>query len=280
MSHVPGFSGEKKLSVIENSMDRKALEALKRWFSSYAGSFVSSIEEDRRNLGLKVEHTGRVCADTLSIGRAEGLSPEELLVAEAAALLHDVGRFPQYARFRSFYDSMTVNHGELGARVLVEEGVLDVLPPKERDTVLAVVRYHNAFGIPGVGDERTRTLMKLVRDADKLDIFRVDIEYGESPAEERSSAVTIGLPDISSCSPDVLRRIQDRRKVPLSAVRSINDYRLMHLSWVFDFNFRASYGLLLNRGYIDRIAAFLPSVEEVKEAIGIIKAFAGKAAGA
>ncbi|MBL7226115.1 MAG: HD domain-containing protein [Desulfobacteraceae bacterium] len=44
-------------------------------------------------MDLKADHTSRVCEAIVNIGRSLDLSREDLCLAEAAALLHDIGRF-------------------------------------------------------------------------------------------------------------------------------------------------------------------------------------------
>jgi hypothetical protein len=48
----------------------------------------------------------------------------------AVALLHDVGRFPQYRRWRTFRDSESDNHARLSLEVIRHEAVLEHLPAK------------------------------------------------------------------------------------------------------------------------------------------------------
>ena len=39
-------------------------------------------------------------------------------IAEAVALLHDVGRFEQYKRYGTFNDRKSVNHAALGVEIM------------------------------------------------------------------------------------------------------------------------------------------------------------------
>ena len=57
-----------------------------------------------------------------------GLTRPGGTVAEAIALFHDVGRFPQYARYKTFRDSISTNHAALGASVLFEQERSGSLP--------------------------------------------------------------------------------------------------------------------------------------------------------
>ena len=162
-------------------MTEKDLTLLKNWFSEYTESFFSSDEEVNRNLRLKIGHTHNVCANITNIAKVLSLTDDRVLLAEAIALFHDIGRFPQYDKYRTFEDSKSVNHGSLGSETLLKEKVLQELTGEERNLIVQAVKFHNVFEIPRLDDEDIIFFVKLVRDADKLDILRVFIEYYESP---------------------------------------------------------------------------------------------------
>ncbi|NOZ68457.1 MAG: HD domain-containing protein [Deferribacteres bacterium] len=243
------------------------LTRLKEWFSTYTKSFYSSSEEDQKNILLKVEHTRNVCENIIRI--ADDVSPgaNEKRLAETAALFHDVGRFPQYARYRTFRDAVSTNHGHLGAKVLAEENALAGLPAEERDLIILTVKFHNAFAIPDTVDERTAFFLKMVRDADKLDIFRVFIEYYESPEEDRASAVAYGLPDTPEYSPGILSCLLEGKIASYVNLKTENDFKLMKLSWIYGMNFDISLRMLRERGYIGKIAGKLPQTPEILSAM-------------
>ena len=195
-------------------------------------------------------------------------------MAEAIALLHDVGRFPQYAQYKTFNDRISVNHAELGARIITSEGVLKEFPPDEQEIITDAVKFHNAFAIPSLKNPEKEFFLKLIRDADKLDIWRVFIEYFESSETERASAAGIGLPELSGYSEEVFSYLLKEQVVPLSKVKSLNDYKLVQLSWIYALNFRTSYALLVGRGYIERIIAHLPQTESISRLSVFLQEFA------
>jgi hypothetical protein len=46
--------------------------------------------------------------------------------------------------------------------------------------------------------------------------------------------------------------------VRLATVRSLNDFKLLQLSWVFDLNFPVSFRIIRERRLIEQLAATLP----------------------
>lgn len=247
------------------------LSALKKWFSDYTSSFHSPEEEDNKNYKLKVEHTRNVCENIVHIAQAESLGADKILNAEAIALFHDIGRFPQYAKFRTFNDRISINHGLLGADVLMEKGVLKDLSERDADAVMTGVKFHNAFSIPKLQDEEILLYLRLIRDADKLDILRVFIEYYEDASGERSSVPAHGLPDNDEYSEDVLSSISNGKIASFNDAKTLNDFKLMHLSWVHDLNFNSALKLFSEREYIKKVVKRLPQTDEILEAVELIR---------
>ncbi len=231
-------------------------------------------EKEQRNISLKEDHTRRVCDNIIAIAKSESLGAELTLIAETIALLHDVGRFPQYAQYKTFRDSISVNHGLLGASTLIEKNVLSRLSERERDIVIDSVKFHNAFAIADIEDPDKILLLKLIRDADKLDIWRVFVCYYEGPDEDKPEAVALGLPDKPSYSAEILPLILKRKIISLSMLKTLNDFKLLQLSWIFDLNFAASFNLLLKGDYIGRIAATLPNTAEILDTVAHVQSYA------
>ena len=45
--------------------------------------------------------------------------PEESIIL--IGLLHDIARFEQYTKYKTFRDSISIDHGDLGVEILFEE---------------------------------------------------------------------------------------------------------------------------------------------------------------
>lgn len=245
-------------------MDKADLDKLKAWFSKYVQTFYSPSEEDQKNIILKEEHSLKVCENMVVIAREQKADHRQLLLSEAIGLFHDIGRFPQYKEFRTFRDNISVNHGKLGAKILAETLILKDLPPHEQELIISSVHFHNTFAIPSLGNPEAVYFLKLIRDADKLDILRVFSEYYEAGGRERASAVNLDLPDTPAYSNDILLCLHERRMASLRDLGSLNDFKLMQLSWIYDLNFPASFRLLGERNYLNRIASTLPLTSEIK----------------
>ncbi len=255
------------------------LEYFKSWFSDFTKSFYSSNEEDQRNITLKVDHTRNVRKNILRIAEGLSLSDNKMRLAETAALFHDIGRFPQYAKYKTFRDADSLSHGLLGMKTLIREGVLERLHEDERALILKVVNFHGAFAIPTIFDEDRVFFLKLVRDADKVDIFRVFIEYYESPPEQKASATAFGVPDTPEYSDIMLSCIFNKEVASYSLIKTENDFKLMKLSWIYTICFDESIKLLHESGLIERLISKLPQTEEIIKAMGVLRKYINKRLG-
>ena len=254
-------------------MERDDLNALKAWFTGYCDSFSTSLDEDRKNFDVKRKHTDDVCTNMLLIAQDLELDDQRSMIAETVALFHDVGRFPQYQQYKTFQDSISVNHAALGAKVLIENATLSSLPKAEQDLIVRAVTLHNVLAIPGELDQDLLQLVKMIRDADKLDIWRVFLEYYAQPEKDKPTAVGLGLPDIPEHSPEVLTQLHRHKLVLLSSLKTLTDFKLLQLAWIFDLNFTASFKIVAQRNYIDRFALTLPKTDAVADAVDAVREY-------
>jgi hypothetical protein len=246
-------------------MDKETLNDLLRWFSEYVQTFKFGDPEKDENIVLKEEHTHRVRGEICEIGGALGLCDEDLRLAEAMALFHDLGRFPQYASYGTFSDRRSCDHAALSVKVLIENGVLAPLDPSERDLVLKTISYHNRAALPEDESERCLLFSKLLRDADKLDIWAVLLDYYHQRRRNgtRNEALELDLPDTPGISEEVYQDLMAEEIVKVKNLRRLNDFKLLQASWIFDINFWPALVAVRERGYLRRIREVLPRSDKV-----------------
>jgi len=252
-------------------MIQDELKFFKNWFANYCTLFATPIQEDARNFEIKQLHTHQVCLNAVRIAADLNLDEKEILLVEAIALFHDVGRFPQYQKYKTFDDNVSVNHAALSAKVLLGQNVLKGLRPHEQAMIIRTVTLHNVFSLPGDLDEETRLFANLVRDADKLDIMRVVIEYFEQDEGSRADAVALGLPDLPTYSSAVLSCIKRGEMAKKSDLTTLNDFKLLQLAWLYNLNFISSLQIVSERRYIQKLAALLPPTDDIKEAVELTR---------
>jgi putative nucleotidyltransferase with HDIG domain len=254
-------------------MNTDELHSLKTWFRNYVHSFFSSVPDDQRNISIKEVHTHEVCLNAVRIAGDLGLNRQETRLAETIALFHDVGRFSQYQQYKTFDDSISINHAVQGAKLLVEHKVLQDLPKQEQDIIIHSIILHNVFSLPEGLDERPLLFARLIRDADKLDILRVAIEYFKQEKGARAEAVALGLPDLPGYSHAVLNCLARGELARKEALTTLNDFKLLQLAWLYGLNYTCSLRMVEERGYIRTLATLLPRDREIDSAVETVSRF-------
>ena len=245
-------------------MNRSDLNYFKRWFKEYVAQFYELPNGGIRPIMMKEQHTQRTCQEILLLGSECGLSQEDLLLAETAALFHDIGRFPQWQHYSTFVDSVSEDHALLGLEVISRHQVLRRISPEQREVIQKAIRHHNLRELPANLSPRQLHFSRILRDADKLDIWQVVIMHQEE-GSNLMEALAGDIPLSNSYSREILMELREMRAPDFSSVRNQNDMILLRLGWVFDLNFAPSCRQVLERNYIERLCGQLPVNEEIEE---------------
>ena len=239
-------------------MNEQQLHEIIAWFNRFTATFKGGSSSEQRNYDLKIDHTRLVQTNIERLAEHLQLAPEDRALASAIAICHDIGRFPQYRDYGTFNDATSANHASLAIATLKHEGILDRIDGEQSSILLQAVALHNVFALPENLDPVIRRFAMLIRDADKLDIWRVLLDYCTSASDERASAVIWELPDTGYCSEKALAEVAAGRMLQRSLLSTADDFKLLHLSWVFDLNFDESFRILAERGYIEALAGLMP----------------------
>jgi HD domain len=226
---------------------------LEQWLLTHIAALGCANGSCRQAFELKRVHSFKVADEITVIGRRLGLDAPALLVAKTIGLLHDAGRFQQFKTYGTFNDFASLDHGDLGERTVTANGLLADFDPLQRAIIAKSIRYHNKKCLPTGESESVLFFTRLIRDADKLDIYRVVAE------RIRHEAGT--LPgDISEA---LVADLMAGGKIDYKRVRNAAEMRVMHISWIFDINFEPTFRLIRERNYLDILASSLPAAEEI-----------------
>lgn len=262
------------------SEDPADLSCHEAWFSAYTALEKGVCPHDPAPMELKFEHTFKVYENAKSICQGEGMSPVDARIPLLAALYHDVGRFPQYRVWKTFKDKLSMNHGQLGTLVLDKGNTLAHEPGKE--AVREAVFFHNAFSVPDTLLPAGALAVRVVRDSDKLDIVRVIDEHLAKDGPY-SPTVILSLPDDPGLfSQTVVENTQARRISSYGDLTSVNDFRMLLCSWVWDMNFPTSRRLFALSPHVERLLDSLPEAiygrarDEVRKSLHEIREEGGR----
>lgn len=245
-------------------MKQQQLENFRTWFNDYVAGFYGSDEYVNANLKMKELHTRRTCEEMLYLADQLELDANSSRISEITALFHDIGRFEQFIKYRTYNDLRSENHCLLGVEVLRRLKVLDDVDDLERQLIEKAIEYHGLKELPKDLDGRCLLFSKLLRDADKLDVFytvtEYYIQYRDNPQE---FMLELEFPDEPECSAEVVETILCGRRLDYSSLRTLNDMKLLQLGWVYDVNFTATLKRIKQQGFLKKIVDFLPETKDV-----------------
>ena len=248
--------------------------------------YVRNYDPSDEKIKLKIDHTYRVAGLCQRIAESLGLSEPDVDIAWLLGMLHDIGRFEQIRRFGTFNDVQSVDHAEFGADLLFKEGLIrkfaegyyeecelahsgneeaeQIIKNNEhhnKDTGLLemAIRQHNKYRVKEDLTERQRMFCDILRDADKVDIFKVnadipmEIIYDVTTEELKNGVITKA----------VLESFYKKETVLKSVRRSAVDHIVGHISLLFELVYKESYRQAKEQGYVYKLLDFKSDVPEV-----------------
>lgn len=244
-------------------------EKVKSVFKAYTAHYDSSDEKVK----LKIDHTYRVADLCERIAKSRFEDGTEIQadidLAWLLGMLHDVGRFEQLRRYDTFIDAESVDHAALGADILFIEGhIRDYLEAsKEEKLIETAIRVHNMYRIPEGLDERTVLFSNILRDADKIDILKVNVEV---PLEEIYNTPTEELYQ-SEVTQEVMDSFYEHHAVLRSLKRTPVDNVVGHISLTYELVYPESCRIMREQGYLEKLMNFPSENEKTRQQFALIR---------
>ena len=199
-------------------------------------NYLSAFDLNNPKIQLKRVHTYGVVKAADYIGRREGLKQEERDLALLIALLHDIGRFEQLKVFNS-YDDNQFDHARFGVKLLLYDEI-----------ICQAIAFHSLYRLPEIEDPSALLQCKIIRDADKLDNFRVksvdSLEAHFDVPQEEIEKETV--------SENVLQAVREHRCVFRDERRTHLDMWISYMAFIFDLNFPSSFRFIQEHDYINK----------------------------
>lgn len=130
---------------------------------------------------------------------------------------------------------------------LIREFILD---DRYDEIIKQAIGNHNKLTIPNGLNERCLLHAKIIRDADKLDNFRVK-------KDERIEAIfplkAKSKEDMenSTLSNQVFETVKNKKCVAIEDRETVLDYWVCVLAFLFDLNFKESYKIVKDNNYVN-----------------------------
>ncbi len=247
-------------------------QKVKAGFARYTGNY----DVDNDKIKLKIEHTYRVADLCDKIAKDLGLSSYDVDMAWLIGMLHDVGRFEQLRKYGTFSDADSIDHAHYAAEILFDDGEIsgyignnvDICKDTSKDgnlTDIGIIRKaiwnHSAYRIEEGLDGRTVLFCNIIRDADKIDIFKVinDTPIGIIYKVSNEDAVNAGI------SADVMQAIKEQHAVLRSLKKTPADHIAGHIALAFELVFPVSLRIAQEQGYLDKLMNFRTCNNNTKE---------------
>lgn len=206
---------------------------------------------DKKNTFIleKYIHTLSVVRWMEKLAKRLQMTEEEIVLAKIIGLLHDIGRFGQIDKTNICDDTKSnVDHAKYGCRYLFfEKHIRDFIKSDKYDKVIEdVILNHNTLKVSKAIDPYTRKFTYMLRDMDKLDIFRVMAVHHE---------LELVKEDVKK---HTLQQFQKEQLINRKCVKTKSEWTLNYLSFVFDIHFKESYELLEES---DNVELFMASLK-------------------
>lgn len=236
--------------------------------------YMSGYNPEEPRIALKIAHIYRTAEEAKWLAESLKLNKEDILLAELIGLLHDIGRFEQVKKYNTFLDKISINHGEYGVKVLFEDNLIrNFIEDSQYDEIIkkAILNHNKARIEDDVTDERELLHCKIIRDADKLDIFKVVL------IDSLEASYPLDKYPKEHVNPKIKEDFIKNHKVYYSDIKACVDLLVGQLGYVFDINYLYSLEKINNENYLEKlIKRFDPEDEKTIKDLNELRDIAEK----
>ena len=236
-------------------------EELKEKFKEYV---FENFDMNENRISLKYYHSLRVMDIANNIAINENFNESDIELSNIVGLLHDYARFPQWKKYNTYSDINSIDHGDLGVELLFDNKKIESFNIKKEyyDEVYDAIKYHNKLVTKENISVHNKLLCKLIRDADKLDIFYL---YGTDK--------TLFIQDDKEISEEIKKDFYQKKQIDRNLVKSKNDNIILNLGMIFDLNFDYSYKYIKENKLIDKLWERIVDKDKFKEYFEYVKKY-------
>lgn len=234
--------------------------------------FTKNYDLEEKNIKTKQTHSIRVMNIMKKLAEGIGLNQEDTELAKLIGLLHDVGRFDQYKKYKTFKDHLSIDHADLGVEILFNQNEIKEYTNDEKDyeIIKKAIANHNKYELKtNELTEREELFCKLIKDADKIDIMYEGMEIFWKDKETEVEEQEI-------CD-EVYESFLNKKLVKNEIKKNELDKMVGMLSFIYDFNFEQSYRYIKEKQFIENtLSRFNFKNEETKNRFNKIQELAKK----
>lgn len=240
-------------------------------FEEYFQSLTIDSPENQHQFEEIRAHSLRVVTNSLLLANVLLQTEEEKRMATVIALFHDLGKASLISKNIEPINIQR-DHGTVSGKIIQQMEFYGHLPADVQTIILNAVENHNKLKLPKLDKDQENLFARLLRDADKLDIFDsanrfFKEKYGVQPI------LTADLNNSIEISEKILKSIFSGKAASFEDMKSMNDYKLVLLSMAFDLNFKYTFRIMSEKQYIQKIYETLPKRDHIIDVYRNIKLF-------
>ena len=243
----------------------KDFKKFEKIFDEYVDRFLNNdnIDEERKiNFINKKLHSYRVRDNILQIAKEENLKLD-MFIVEFIGLFHDIGRFYQYEKYETFNDAYSENHAKLSIKVLEDEGIIKLIDYEARPYIVDSILMHNMQDLPKIEDRKMYLYSALLRDADKLDGFKL---IAESDSNNKKLAYYKNKSDEPIISDYVYNSIMNNKTVYKYDLKTILESQIVTLGYIScDINFDSTLKIIKENEYTKKMFEKMQDTSRARE---------------
>lgn len=224
------------------------------------------------NMHMKRDHSVRVSSICRQLAIEHKLDVTDQEYAALIGLLHDVGRFDQFGKYKSFDDSTTEDHAALGVAMITEAGFYQSLGEEDQQILVQVIENHNKFTFTAK-DRRIQLFGHILRDADKLDNWELAVSMIKRDGTFELSSISYNLPRMGGISEPAIKALAAGKCVNRKDLQSLADFKLFLMSMVYDLNLKASFSILSEKQLIKKLYDSMTKRDDVIDAYRTLRLY-------
>lgn len=204
--------------------------------------YVKSFDLTDKNIKIKYEHSLKVYQNSVHFIKNHRFTERENHIIKFISLFHDLGRFKQLTKYKTYNDNESIDHGKLSVDILLEYNLLTEFDEEEKRCIIKSIFNHNKPIIENGLTDKELFYSKVIRDLDKLDIYRVYFKYYDKKNKK-----------IKTIKQNFFNSILDNKYINYNEITENIDFVFIKLSWVYDLNFQYTKNKIIENRYLQRL---------------------------
>lgn len=240
-------------------------------------NYVQKYNLDNGKIDLKIKHMLRVMQVNMEFAKVQKLDDENIELAGLIGLLHDIGRLVQLQKYDTFVDSESIDHALAGIEILFDNCLIRqfVSNDKYDKIIRKAIENHNKYEIEDGLNGDVLLHAKLIRDADKTDIYKIMSE--DDPLKHTSRAFDENAEIHSTILSDFFKE----KPSQYVYVKTVVDNYVIHIALIFNYYFKTNLRIIYENDYINKytekfLNAFRIKNENTLKNIEEVRIFANK----